>query len=268
MKEQSRLTRDEWNEFFSGHWSFPGVRQKKHLAAFPEELPRRLIKMFSFVGDTILDPFLGSGTTSLAAKNLGRHSIGYEINGDFLPLISERLGLRQESLFDESEIKVSKQKKANLDYEEDIKKLPYIFQDPIKFDKKVDPRDSKFGSKIDKLKGEPREQYRLVKKVVSPNEMILDNGQRVHLLGVKKKPAKQVAAIQFLKETTKGQRVFLRFDEEQHDKQEDNELFCYLYLKNKTFINAHLIKKGLADVDTESDYKYRARFLKYREPKK
>jgi site-specific DNA-methyltransferase (adenine-specific) len=50
---------------------------------FPEELPNRLIKMFSFVGETILDPFLGSGTTALAAKNLDRNSFGFEINPEF-----------------------------------------------------------------------------------------------------------------------------------------------------------------------------------------
>ncbi len=70
---------------------------------FPEELPRRLIKMFSFVGDTVLDPFLGSGTTSLAAKNLDRNSIGYEINEDFLPIIKEKLGIRQKDIFQETD---------------------------------------------------------------------------------------------------------------------------------------------------------------------
>ena len=54
---------------------------------FPEELPKRLIKMFSFAGETVFDPFVGSGTTSLAAKHLGRNSIGYEINKSFLPII-------------------------------------------------------------------------------------------------------------------------------------------------------------------------------------
>ncbi len=74
IKEKSKLTAEEWNEYFYGHWNFPGERQDKHLAMFPEELPKRLIKMFSFVGDTVLDP-LGSGTTCLAAKNLNRNSI-------------------------------------------------------------------------------------------------------------------------------------------------------------------------------------------------
>ncbi|HHM20777.1 MAG TPA: site-specific DNA-methyltransferase, partial [Bacteroidetes bacterium] len=80
VKTRSAMTKEEWNTFFSGHWNFPGVKQKGHIAMFPEELPRRLIKMFSFASETVLDPFLGSGTTSLAAMNLQRNSAGYEIN--------------------------------------------------------------------------------------------------------------------------------------------------------------------------------------------
>ena len=68
-----------------------GVKQMGHIAMFPEELPKRLIKMFSFVGETVFDPFAGSGTTLLAAKNLNRNSIGYEINKDFAPIIGEKI---------------------------------------------------------------------------------------------------------------------------------------------------------------------------------
>jgi len=74
IKEQSKMTVKEWKEYFAGHWNFGGARQDGHIAMFPEELPKRLIKMFAFMGDTVLDPFLGSGTTTLAAKNLGRNS--------------------------------------------------------------------------------------------------------------------------------------------------------------------------------------------------
>jgi len=77
-KGLSRMTKGEWKEYFSGHWNFGGVKQDGHIAMFPEELPKRLIKMFSFVGDEILDPFLGSGTTSLAAKNLNPTSWSIE----------------------------------------------------------------------------------------------------------------------------------------------------------------------------------------------
>lgn len=101
-KEKSRMTKEEWRDFFRGHWNFAGAKQGNgHIAMFPEELPRRLIKMFSFVGDTILDPFLGSGTTTKIAKNLERNSIGYEINPDFLPVIKDKIGVSENHLFDD-----------------------------------------------------------------------------------------------------------------------------------------------------------------------
>jgi len=91
LRSISRLSQNEWNEYFYGHWNFSGEKQDKHLAPFPEELPKRLIKMFSFAGDTILDPFLGSGTTSIAALKLSRNSIGYEVNIEYLATIKKRL---------------------------------------------------------------------------------------------------------------------------------------------------------------------------------
>lgn len=145
IKEQSKLSIEEWNKYFYGHWNFPGERQGKHLAMFPEELPKRLIKMFSFVGDTVLDPFLGSGTTCLASKNLNRNSIGYEINKDFLPIIEEKLKVNGDLFQFET---IFPQKKF-LDFNKEITKLPYIFKDSVKFDRKIDPKKLKFGSKID-----------------------------------------------------------------------------------------------------------------------
>lgn len=91
-KRRSEMTKEEWKTFFSGHWHFGGARQTRHEAMFPEELPRRLIRMFSFVGETVLDPFLGSGTTAKVAIDLARHAVGYEVNASFVPLIRERLG--------------------------------------------------------------------------------------------------------------------------------------------------------------------------------
>lgn len=149
IKEKSKLTKDEWNKYFTGHWNFSGEKQDKHLAMFPEELPKRLIKMFSFVEDTILDPFLGSGTTSLAAKNLLRNSIGYEMNEDFLPVIKEKLKAAQSSIFQDVAYEFVKQQKSPVDYEAKFQLLPYVFKDPIKFDKKIDPKKLQFGSKID-----------------------------------------------------------------------------------------------------------------------
>ena len=140
LKEQSKLSTEEWRKYFSGHWCFAGERQDKHLAMFPEELPKRLIKMFTFVGDTVLDPFIGSGTTSLASMNLNRNSMGYEINKNFAPIIKSKLGINQNNLFSDFKVEFIEQKLNKIDWNSEIKKLPYIFKDPIKFDKKIDPK--------------------------------------------------------------------------------------------------------------------------------
>jgi len=91
IKEESRLTKEEWNKYFYGHWKFSGAKKENNLAPFPEELPKRLIKMFSFKNETVFDPFLGSGTTSLAALKLERNSVGYELNREYKDIIFEKI---------------------------------------------------------------------------------------------------------------------------------------------------------------------------------
>jgi len=91
IKEASKLTKEEWKKYFYGHWNFPGAKKSVLPPPFPEELPKRLIKMFSFKGETIFDPFLGSGTTSLAALKLERNSAGYELNKDYKDIIYEKI---------------------------------------------------------------------------------------------------------------------------------------------------------------------------------
>jgi site-specific DNA-methyltransferase (adenine-specific) len=82
------ITRDEFLAWTLGTWTFPGANPRKigHPAPFPEELPRRLIKLYSYPGDLVLDPFSGSGTTLVAAKRLRRTSVGVEINPAFCAL--------------------------------------------------------------------------------------------------------------------------------------------------------------------------------------
>lgn len=100
IKKASALSKEEWRKYFTGHWNFVGEKQNGgHGAVFPEELPKRLIKMFSFAGETVLDPFLGSGTTTKAAAHLGRNSIGYEINKEYLPIIKKKVGMDDNALF-------------------------------------------------------------------------------------------------------------------------------------------------------------------------
>jgi site-specific DNA-methyltransferase (adenine-specific) len=260
-KERSILTQEQWNLYFTGHWNFPGEKQDKHLAMFPEELPKRLIRMFSFVGDVVLDPFLGSGTTSLAARSLHRNSIGYEINEEYLPIIKEKLEIKQRNIFQDASFDIIKQEEVQIDFNEKIRNLPYIFKDPIKFDKKIDLKRLRFGSKIDSSSAE-REKYHKVRQIISPEILTLNNGLNIRLLGIKEKRGKEEEAIRFLQEKTQNQKVFLKFDHIKYDR--NNNLLCYLYLWNKTFLNAHLIKNGLADVETEFDFKYKSKFLAFK----
>ena len=257
QKELSKMTAEEWNTFFAGHWNFAGARQNNHIAMFPEELPRRLIKMFSFIGETVLDPFAGSGTTSLAAKNLDRNSIGFEINQEFLPIIKEKLEVHQKDMHVTS-YEFLKQENLNPDFTEDILKQPYIFKDPHTLDKKIDVKKLQFGSKIDKDSSNQREEMYTVKEVISPEKIRLSNDLTIKLIGIKEDPIINGKATDFLIDKTKGKRVFLKYDNIKYDK--ENNLLCYLYLENKTFINAHLVKSGLVEVDSNIEFKYKEKF--------
>lgn len=258
MKEKSKMSKEEWNQYFTGHWNFNGVKQNEHLAMFPEELPKRLIKMFSFAGDIIMDPFLGSGTTTLAAENLDRNSIGYEINKKFLPVIKSKIEAGNRKLFNKIAFEFVEQKNRNIDYRNEILKLPYIFNDPIRIDKKIDPRKIDFGSKISHENRKKAELYS-VKRIINPEKVLLNNDLIVRLIGVKEKKDMVDMAISFLHSKLKNQRIFIKFDDIKYDK--ENNLQCYLYLQNKTFVNAHLIKSRLVDVDNTFDYKYKSKFI-------
>jgi site-specific DNA-methyltransferase (adenine-specific) len=266
IKEMSRMTTEEWNTFFYGHWNFPGEKQKKHMAMFPKELPLRLIKMFTFVGDTVLDPFAGSGTTSLAALELNRNSIGYEINPEFIPLIKEKLNVDSPPILYKPQFFFPDTANDPIDFQAEIDKLPYVFKDPIKLNTSSKTVKSKqYGSKIDK-NSTPREAYFRIKKILSPSLLMLNDDRHIQLLGIQTIQEKQEDAMAFLEESLTGKKVYLRFDKgfnKPEDFGEGEALPCYLYLKNKTFINAHLIKKGLTTVDESREFKYRKRFLSY-----
>jgi len=102
-REASKIDKTEFqeNNWHRTIWEMTNVlpksRIEKGVAAFPDELPYRLIKLFSYVGETVLDPFLGSGTTMKMAKQLNRNSVGYEIIKDLEPIIKKKAG------FDEPE---------------------------------------------------------------------------------------------------------------------------------------------------------------------
>ncbi len=92
MEQLSRISTHDYSRWFSPIWSdVTGQVRKDHPAPYPPEIPRRLIRMFSFVGDTVLDPFAGTGTTPVAALELGRNSISVEIEPAYVDIIDDRL---------------------------------------------------------------------------------------------------------------------------------------------------------------------------------
>jgi DNA modification methylase len=161
IKEKSKLTKEEWKEYFSGHWNFPGEKQIGHEAMFPEELPKRLIKMFTFVGDVVLDPFLGSGTTIKVALSLERNSVGYEINEKFLPIIKKKIGINTTLLNLHNKIEIIKRDKS-FQIEEVIDYIPNI-------------KDAKPKISPNKFKFEGERLYKVI-DILNEDTIKLDTG--------------------------------------------------------------------------------------------
>ncbi len=103
---KSKLGEKEYNEWFQQFWNIPGASTKLHPAPFPLELAYRLVRMFSFVGDTVLDPFGGSGTTSLAALKGERNSIMVDIDSSYVTMAKNRLIKEGPILMNGSEFQV------------------------------------------------------------------------------------------------------------------------------------------------------------------
>tara|TARA_Y100000310_G_scaffold325810_1_gene389877 strand:- start:5425 stop:6201 length:777 start_codon:yes stop_codon:yes gene_type:complete len=95
IKEKSKLTKEEWGKWAVDLWDIPPVPAKSltHPAPFPLEIPKRLIRLNSFVGDVVLDPFMGSGQTAIAARQCSRHYVGYEIHEQYAKNARDRIGL-------------------------------------------------------------------------------------------------------------------------------------------------------------------------------
>ena len=142
IKEMSKIPLSEWKKWFTGHWKFPGVVQKEHIAMFPEELPYRIIRMFSYIGDTVLDPFLGSGTTLKVAKSLFRNGIGYELNKEYKKIVDNKVQNSKPGFFrdyqfmmyklyekarnEKFEIQIEKQKQKGVVFLKNVKKIEII----------------------------------------------------------------------------------------------------------------------------------------------
>ncbi len=239
IKEASRLTKAEWKEYFAGHWHFGGARQLGHEAMFPEELPRRLIRMFTFVGDTVLDPFLGSGTTVKTALELGRNAVGYEINDSFEENIKEKIGLAgTQPLF--TDIQLIKQKNKSI-YLQDLEYVPLI-------------QDSKPIPSPNVLDEKPQKFFKVV-GIQDEKTVLLDDGKLVRFLGVQIK--NKDASKKYLYDYILGKDVILK---DLADSEDNGIVSGYMFLKNKIFVNAYLIKSGLALPDNRVTHRHADKF--------
>lgn len=109
QRRLSKIEKHEFSEWFRQFWTLTGASTKKHPAPFPLELAYRLVRMFSFWGDTVLDPFCGSGTTLLAAMRSGRNSIGIDIDREYCRMAATRLSKENSDLFSNAHIEYQKQ---------------------------------------------------------------------------------------------------------------------------------------------------------------
>jgi DNA modification methylase len=248
-RDKSVLKKEEWKEYFYGHWKFAGQRQLNHEAMFPQELPKRLIKMYSFVDDIVLDPFLGSGTTIKAALELNRNAIGYEVNINFLEIIKQKIGINKnllsklyspkiEILIRNNELVKKVIDSVSLEYEPVIKDLKPI----------LDPK---------KLNFKKGTLYKVV-EILSEDTIKLETGTNVKFLGVIIIDKKRT--LDYLKEYVLKKRVIIKLDEDPI--LGENTISAYVYLENKIFINAYLIKSGLGKADANKEYKLKSKFLK------
>ncbi len=266
IKEQSRLSKEEWKEYFSGHWNFKGARQIGHEAMFPEELPRRLIRMFSFVGETVMDPFLGSGTTAIMALALSRNAVGCEINKEFIHTIQEKIGE-----IHSGSVQFEKRSSSLPSSSSSSQYFPTSHPPTTSYEPRVqnahpltDPENVR----------ERKENLFKVVDVVDESTIKLEDGRHICFLGVKVTEKKR--AIEYLKKSVLKKQVFLRDDhtidrgeeggsgagELAGDTREVGE--AYVYLKNHIFINAHLIKSGLGVPDREGNHRLKNKFQKLR----
>ncbi len=221
QKEASRLTKEEWKTYFTGHWTFGGARQVRHEAVFPDELPRRLIRMFSFTGETVLDPFAGSGTTLVQALLLGRNAIGYEIHPDFVQLIRERVMETLGPLFTS----------ASFHRRESPAPLPEV-GDYV-------PRIQDARPEAARAPRPPGTLYRV--RGVESDTLVLENGLRVGLLGIA--IVNPQAFAEYVRRRLRGKQVFLK-PEPSSEALSSGRVRAYVYLKNRIFVNAYVLKAG------------------------
>jgi DNA modification methylase len=108
QRKLSKLSKKDFGNWFRQIWNIPGASTKKHPAPFPLELATRLVRMFSFHGDTVLDPFCGTGTTMIASLKHGRNSVGLDIEPEYCRMAARFLKAESSSLFVKTDLQFEK----------------------------------------------------------------------------------------------------------------------------------------------------------------
>ena len=225
QKAESAMAIEEWSRNFTAHWDFPGERQGGHHAMFPRELPRRLIRMYSFPGERILDPFAGGATTVATAIEQGRIGEGIELNRDFESVMRKRLG-------------------------DDADRVEFVGEGELSV--QANKQDAYYGSAT-KIADVGRDRWRgtgRVEVVEGPNQIRVD-GVTWTLEGLKRGDS---ACWKALKELVQNRRVVVEPTSDSH---------AYVRLLNRTLINSKLIRMGVAEPDPDRTHRNLSRFLRY-----
>jgi site-specific DNA-methyltransferase (adenine-specific) len=125
QRARSKIAKESFDVWFQQIWNITGASTKEHPAPFPLELANRIVRMFSFVGDTVLDPFCGTGTTMIAAIRTGRNSIGVEIDPDYCRMAARHLKAETSNLFSKEQLIFEK---ATAEHAYQVKEEEFVYK--------------------------------------------------------------------------------------------------------------------------------------------
>lgn len=147
QREHSRIPKEDFSKWFQQFWTMSGASTKEHPAPFPLELAYRLVRMFSFVDDTVLDPFAGTGTTLAAALKCGRNSIGVEIEPKYARMAMRRLKQESQDLFAHHRIEFVEHPHSDSAAASELKEDPAVYSAREKKKRSRQPTAKKIGTK-------------------------------------------------------------------------------------------------------------------------
>jgi DNA modification methylase len=128
QRKLSMIPKEKFDKWFQQFWNLTGASTKEHPAPFPIELASRLVQMFSFTGDTVLDPFCGTATTMIAALKHGRNSVGVELDGKYCKMAAARLMNESHSLFGKAQLQVDFKPSLNIEQSPVLREKPPIYK--------------------------------------------------------------------------------------------------------------------------------------------